>query len=80
MPQVLRKPWHVSECHWWKEYLLSETEYVDPFTCGDWTYKTWGIYREKLDWIAIRNCEVVKHGIGDFNTSDHRPLWAQVRL
>lgn len=75
-----RKPWYISECRWWKEYLLPETGYIDPFTCKNWTYKRSMIYREKLDWIAIRNCQVLKQGVGDFNTSDHRPIWTQIRL
>jgi endonuclease/exonuclease/phosphatase family metal-dependent hydrolase len=74
------KPWYVSECRWWKEYLLPETGYIDPFTCKDWTYKRSMIYKEKLDWIAVHNCQVLKQGVGDFNTSDHRPIWAQIRL
>lgn len=74
------KPRYISECRWWKERLLPGTGYIDPFTCKDWTYKRSIIYREKLDWIALCNCQVLKLGIGDFNTSDHRPLWAQIRL
>jgi endonuclease/exonuclease/phosphatase family metal-dependent hydrolase len=76
----LRKPWYINECRWWKEYLLPETGYADPFTCKDWTYKSRMIYREKLDWIAVRNCRVLQKGVGGFNTSDHRPLWAQIKL
>ncbi|MDQ3919005.1 MAG: hypothetical protein M3348_11055, partial [Acidobacteriota bacterium] len=75
-----RKPWYIRECYWWKEHLLSETGYIDPFTCKDWTYKRRMIYKEKLDWIAVRNCQVLKKGIGDFNTSDHRPIWTQISL
>jgi endonuclease/exonuclease/phosphatase family metal-dependent hydrolase len=78
--KLLRKPWYISECRWWKEYLLPEAGYTDPFTCKDWTYKQSMIYKEKLDWIAVRNCHVLKRGVGDFNTSDHRPLWAQIKL
>jgi endonuclease/exonuclease/phosphatase family metal-dependent hydrolase len=76
----LGKPWYISECRWWKERLLPETGYVDPFTCKNWTYKRRMIYREKLDWIAVRNCQVLQQGVGDFNTSDHRPVWAQIKL
>jgi endonuclease/exonuclease/phosphatase family metal-dependent hydrolase len=76
----LRKPKYVKECRWWKDCLLPETGYTDPFTCKDWTYKRSQIYKEKLDWIAVRNCQVLKNGVGDFNTSDHRPLWAQIKL
>ncbi|MGZ5436149.1 MAG: endonuclease/exonuclease/phosphatase family protein [Pyrinomonadaceae bacterium] len=78
--QSLGKPWYVSECRWWKEYLLPGTGYVDPFSCENWTYKRWMIYKEKLDWIAVHNCQVLMQGIGGFNTSDHRPIWTRVRL
>lgn len=74
------KPWYISECRWWKEHLLLETGYIDPFTCKNWTYKRSMIYKEKLDWIAVRNCQVLKQSVGDFNTSDHRPIWTQIRL
>jgi endonuclease/exonuclease/phosphatase family metal-dependent hydrolase len=76
----LRKPWYISECRWWKEHLLPETGYIDPFTCKGWTYQRSMIYKEKLDWIAVRNCQVIKRGIGNFNTSDHRPIWAHIKL
>jgi endonuclease/exonuclease/phosphatase family metal-dependent hydrolase len=79
-PNLLGKPWYTSECRWWKNCLLPETGYADPFTCKDWTYKRWMLYREKLDWIAVRNCQVLQQGVGDFNTSDHRPLWAEIKL
>lgn len=75
-----RKPWYVSECHWWKEHLLPKTGHMDPFTCKNWTYERSMIYKEKLDWIVVRNCQVLKQGIGDFNTSDHRPIWTEIRL
>ncbi|MGA9998222.1 MAG: endonuclease/exonuclease/phosphatase family protein [Pyrinomonadaceae bacterium] len=74
------KPWYTNECRWWKGCFLPETGYIDPFTCKNWTYKRSMIYKEKLDWIAVRNCQVLKQGVGDFNTSDHRPIWTQVRL
>ncbi len=76
----LRKPWYISECRWWKEYLLPETGYIDPFSCKNWSYERSMIYREKLDWIAVCNCKVVNQGVGDFNTSDHRPIWTQIVL
>lgn len=78
--QSFRKPWYISECRWWKAFLLPKTGYTDPFTCKNWTYKRSMIYREKLDWIALDNCQALKQGVGDFNTSDHRPLWAQIKL
>lgn len=78
--QTLDKPWDISECRWWKENLLPKSEYTDPFTCRNWTYRKAIIYKEKLDWIALRNCQVLVTGVGDFHTSDHRPIWTQVRL
>jgi len=75
-----KKPWYIRECRWWKEQLFAETGYEDPFACKNWTYQRSMIYREKLDWIAVRNCQVLRQGIGNFNTSDHRPLWAEVQL
>ena len=75
-----KKPWYLSECRWWKTQLLPETRYSDPFDCKHWTYQRWMIYREKLDWIAVRNCKVSQRGVGGFNTSDHRPIWAQITL
>lgn len=77
---ALEKPWYASECRWWKEHLLPASGYHDPFTCNDWTYKRWMIYRERLDWIAVRNCRVLQSGVGHFNTSDHRPIWAEIAL
>ena len=77
---ALNKPWYTSECRWWKERLLPETGYQDPLPCHNWTYKRWMIYRERLDWIAVRNCRPLRSGVGDFNTSDHRPIWAEVEL
>jgi endonuclease/exonuclease/phosphatase family metal-dependent hydrolase len=78
--QSLNKPWHTSECRWWKQNLLPMSGYTDPFTCRNWTYKKAIIYKEKLDWIAVRNCEVLATGVEDFNTSDHRPIWTEVKL
>jgi len=80
LSQSLDKPWHTSECNWWKQNLLPQSGYTDPFTCKNWTYKKAIIYKEKLDWIALHNCQVLTTGIGDFNTSDHRPIWTEVKL
>ena len=77
---ALNKPRFTSECRWWKKHLLPQSGYLDPFTCNNWTYKRWMIYRERLDWVAVRNCRVLQNGVGDFNTSDHRPIWAELAL
>ena len=74
----LQKPWYRSECAWWKQALLPATGYVDPFGCREWTFVQDRIYRAKLDWILQRNCRVLDYGLGDFNTSDHRPLWVDL--
>ena len=74
------KPWHVPECRWWADKLLPETGFKDPFSCTDWTLKRGGFYREKLDWVTVKGCEITDQGMGDFNTSDHRPIWADIQL
>lgn len=75
------KPWLISECEWWKKEFLPRTMYFDPFDCKAWTYKLLYAYREKLDWILVSsNCEIFNCGLGGFNTSDHRPLWVDIRI
>ena len=73
-----KKPWRVSECQWWRTAVLPKTEYLDPFTCKDWTLAKTRLYRQKLDWILVQNAKVVSKGMGDFNSSDHRPLWVNI--
>jgi endonuclease/exonuclease/phosphatase family metal-dependent hydrolase len=76
--ESVQKPRHVSECAWWMKQVIPKTEYRDPFTCKDWTLKKTALYKEKLDWTLVKNAKVVKKGIGDFNSSDHRPLWIEI--
>ena len=76
----LGRPWAVKECAWWKEKLLPRHEYIDPFTCSEWTFKKYQIYKAKLDYILLSNGHAHEQGIGDFNTSDHRPLWVEIGL
>lgn len=76
----LGKPWHRPECQWWKETLLPDTGYTDPFSCSDWTIAHDPVYREKLDWILCRGAEITAGHIGGFNTSDHRPLEAFLEI
>jgi endonuclease/exonuclease/phosphatase family metal-dependent hydrolase len=78
--QAQGKPWYISECQWWKNHVLPPLGLFDPFGCKDWTHQVAGVYREKLDWIAMKNCEVEDYGRGGFNTSDHRPLWVDIIL
>ena len=38
------------------------------------------LLRKKLDWIWTRNLEILDSGVqGQFEASDHRPVWAQLR-
>ncbi len=76
----LGKPWHVSECKWWKEKLLAQSGYVDPWTCRDWTHNVLQVYREKLDWILVRNSPILRYGRGKIDISDHRPLWVDIQV
>jgi endonuclease/exonuclease/phosphatase family metal-dependent hydrolase len=76
--EAQEKPWRMPECVWWKTSIIPGTEYQDPFTCSDWTFKLTRLYREKLDWLLVRNAAVTDKGVGDFNSSDHRPLWIEL--
>lgn len=76
--EAKHKPWYVSECKWWTTDVLPKMECQDPFTCKDWTYGITWLYRQKLDWMLLRNAKVLQRGIGDFNSSDHRPLWIDI--
>ena len=78
--RATHKPWYISECKWWKQHVLPPTGYVDPWSCKEWTHTALAVYREKLDWILIKNCPVLRYGRGNFNTSDHRPLWVDLAL
>ena len=74
------KPWYVSECQWWKKEVLLNSMYFDPFSCKNWTLRQGIFYREKLDWVLLDNqIQCLGYGIGDFNSSDHRPIWVDVR-
>ena len=75
-----QKPWYVSECKWWKQIVIPPTGYVDPWTCKDWTHNVSWLYHEKLDWMLVNNCQIIRCGMGGKNTSDHRPLWLDLSL
>ena len=79
-PNKEKVPFFKSECEIWKRNLLPGTGYRDPFRCRDWTFKKTCIYKEKLDWIAVKNCAVKDHGVGQFQHSDHRPLWIEISV
>ena len=79
-PASVRKPWYLSESRWLQRDVLPELGYVDPFSHRDWTYAAYGLYREKLDWILLKGVSAAAQGRGDFNSSDHRPLWADLIL
>lgn len=79
-PVSARKPWYLAESRWLQRTVLPELGYIDPFSYRDWTYQAFGIYREKLDWILLKGATAAAQGRGDFNSSDHRPLWADLLL
>lgn len=72
------KRWYEAEWSWWKRRAEEEFGLRDPFGSHDWTVKHTPLYRAKLDWILLRNCRAAGHGRGEWNTSDHRPLWADI--
>jgi endonuclease/exonuclease/phosphatase family metal-dependent hydrolase len=79
-PNGEKFPFFKSECEIWKKDLLPGTGYKDPFSCRDWTFKKTFLYKEKLDWIAAKNCTIKDHGVGQFQHSDHRPLWIEISV
>ncbi len=75
------EPWHMSECMWWKRSVLPSMSYYDPFSCRDWTLQNAAVYGEKLDWILVSERDRISgFGMGDFCSSDHRPLWVDIRI
>jgi hypothetical protein len=38
------------------------------------------LFRVKLDWIATQGGGVVDRGVGQFSSSDHRPIWIDLKL
>lgn len=79
-PVSTRKPWYLPESRWLQREVLPALGYSDPFSYRDWTYEAFGLYREKLDWILLKGARATAWGRGDFNSSDHRPLWADLVL
>ena len=77
--ESLDKPWKTPECVWWKENLLPRLDMSDPFHCNQWTFQL-PFYRAKYDWITMSHAFSVSQDVGDFNSSDHRPLWAEIKL
>jgi endonuclease/exonuclease/phosphatase family metal-dependent hydrolase len=69
-----------TECNYWNEEFLKPEGIIDPFSCKDWTFKRTFLYHAKLDWITVKNCEIINKGRGEFNTSDHRPLWVDIAI
>ena len=63
-----------NECKCWQSVILPERGLAPAFNWDDWTFK-YAFYKAKLDWVITRQLNVVDKGIGDFNTSDHKPLW-----
>lgn len=78
--RALGNPFYKPESRLWKEKFLPEVGFSDPFKHTDWTVQHSLLYREKLDWLMVKNCRVIKYGCGPFNTSDHKPLWIDVEI
>ena len=75
------KPWYRSECSWWQRSVLPRLGYVDTSDCREWTFEAYGFYRVKLDWILVNQPgRVLRHGVGEFRSSDHRPIWVEMRI
>ena len=70
----------ISETQWWRSKLLPSTGYADPFPPTAWTFSVTPLFRVKLDWIATHGGSVVDCGVGPFASSDHRPIWIDLKL
>lgn len=74
------KPWYMSECSWWEKRILPGTGYSHTSGCSEWTFRAFGFYRQKLDWILVsKPLNILRHGVGDFHSSDHRPIWVDIQ-
>jgi len=78
--RALGNPFHKPESRLWKEKFLPAVGFSDPFKYTDWTVQHSPLYREKLDWLMVKNCRVGNQGLGSFNTSDHKPIWIDVEI
>jgi len=67
-----------SECECWSRVYLEAHSLKSPFSCEVWTFK-YLFFKEKLDWLIVKNVEVESSGAGDFNSSDHKPLWIKLK-
>lgn len=76
----LGKPARMTEAAWWRTALLPQTGYADPFADTAWTFSVRPFFRAKLDWIATLGCRCLDCGVGPFASSDHRPVWAELRV
>lgn len=78
--RALGNPFYKPESKLWKEQFLPAVGFSDPFNHTDWTVRHSPLYREKLDWLMVKNCQVVNYGLGSFNSSDHKPIWIDVEI
>ena len=65
------------EVLYWKEELLVQNNLIDPFSASDWTFKYF-VFKDKLDWILLKDIQIKDFGMDGFNSSDHKPLWVLV--
>ena len=80
LTESMGKPWNVPEAKWWKENYLPQHNLFDPFSHKNWTHKVGPLAAFKLDWIAVKNAEIVNSGRGQAGITDHRPVWIDFLL
>jgi endonuclease/exonuclease/phosphatase family metal-dependent hydrolase len=76
---ALGRPRNTTEAEWWQRTLLPSTGFSDPFARAAWTFRVPLVFRAKLDWIAVGNASVHACGVGALASSDHRPIWVDIR-
>ncbi len=76
------KPFWQPEAEWLDKNIISKTLFIDPFDkIKEYTVRHSIFYRGKLDWILLKNLEVVDRGMSkDIEFSDHKALWVYFRF
>jgi endonuclease/exonuclease/phosphatase family metal-dependent hydrolase len=77
---ALGKPASRDEAAWWKEVLLPQLGYRDPYAAAQATFAIPLVFRTKLDWIVLKGGSVLDCGVGCSSLSDHRLLWCEIRV
>jgi uncharacterized membrane protein YdjX (TVP38/TMEM64 family)/endonuclease/exonuclease/phosphatase family metal-dependent hydrolase len=77
---ALGKPSGITEAEWWQTSLLPAVGYADPFPPTAYTFKVAPFFWGKLDWITAHGAAVCDFGMGPYSTSDHRPIWLELKV